>query len=251
MAKYRSIIEIEGTLGDYTYYRMHNRSYVRRKSSLSKKRIKEDPAFARTRENNTEFGHCARMGKILRTSLKEVIGDAKDVKMSSRLTKTLMTVKNADIHTARGSRLVSQGLKTEAGRQALTGFNFNANAALEQILICSYDLDLDTGDLTLPNFSPKAHLQTPKVFTDVVLQSFYLNLDFDTGESLLTKSEAITFSNTQSQATSLTLAPPFLPEGSGARLYFLKISFFKSVQGKSETLNVGVLDSLRLIGVKG
>ncbi len=49
MAKLKSLIKIEGTLDDLTFYKGKEGFLVRSKGGVSKKRINNDPAFARTR----------------------------------------------------------------------------------------------------------------------------------------------------------------------------------------------------------
>ena len=78
MAKLRSLIKVEGTLDDLTFYKGKEGYLVRTKGGVSANRIKSDPAFARTRENGSEFGHCATSGKILRRAVINLIADAKD-----------------------------------------------------------------------------------------------------------------------------------------------------------------------------
>lgn len=59
MAKFEGIFEIQGTLKGMTFYKSKDGLLIRGKGGVSKKRIKNDPAFQRTRENRMEFGHCA------------------------------------------------------------------------------------------------------------------------------------------------------------------------------------------------
>ena len=59
MGKLDGIIKIQGTLDNLTFYKSADGHFVRTKGGVSKNRIKNDPAFKRTRENGTEFGHCA------------------------------------------------------------------------------------------------------------------------------------------------------------------------------------------------
>ena len=47
----------KGKEGDYL---------VKRKGGINANRMKTDPAFARTRENDTEFANSATSGKLLR-----------------------------------------------------------------------------------------------------------------------------------------------------------------------------------------
>ena len=116
MAKYKSLFNVEGTLGEVTFYKNKDGYYIRNKGVVSKNRILNDPAFARTRENLSEFGNTAKTGKQIRQAINSLLFDAKDSKVTSRLTKVLSLVRNEDITSARGQRSVAIGLSTPTGK---------------------------------------------------------------------------------------------------------------------------------------
>jgi hypothetical protein len=60
MAKLKGILKIEGTLQDMTFYKTQDGHLVKTKSGVSADRIANDPAFARTRENGTEFANAVK-----------------------------------------------------------------------------------------------------------------------------------------------------------------------------------------------
>src|SRR3989337_1041067 len=69
MALLESDIQFTGPLGNLSAYRMRgvDKIIVRKKGGASKKRIKNDPEFERTRENNTEFsGRAAGVRWVMR-----------------------------------------------------------------------------------------------------------------------------------------------------------------------------------------
>lgn len=49
MAKQKSIIKLEGTIGGITFLKTSDGYLAKEKSEVSKSRISSDPAFARTR----------------------------------------------------------------------------------------------------------------------------------------------------------------------------------------------------------
>jgi hypothetical protein len=118
MAKYKSLFNLEGTLGEVNFYKGENGAYyIRSKGGVSKNRILKDPAFARTRENQSEFGSTATSGKQLRQAINSLTFDAKDSKVTSRLTKALSLVRNQDVTSAREQREVAIGLATATGEK--------------------------------------------------------------------------------------------------------------------------------------
>jgi hypothetical protein len=63
---------------------------------IDKNLIKNDPAFQRTRENGSEFGHNAKMGQLMRKSVANLLSLAKDYRVSSRMSKSMSVIKNLD-----------------------------------------------------------------------------------------------------------------------------------------------------------
>jgi hypothetical protein len=59
---------------------------MREKSGIDANRIKNDPAFQRTRENGSEFGRAGKAGKTLRTALRTLLLNSSDGRVVSRLT---------------------------------------------------------------------------------------------------------------------------------------------------------------------
>lgn len=248
MAKLKSLIKIEGTLDDLTFYKGKDGYLVRTKGGVSANRIKNDPAFARTRENGSEFGHCATSGKILRRSIINLLADAKDNRVTSRLTQTMSVLKNADITSVRGQRKVAIGLATAQGRAALKGFDFNSNAQLSSVLLSDFNLDPATGEIVITDLTTGYDLAIPGGATHVSFKSGFLNLDFSTEEKDLQVSPILNLP-INGTTTTVTLTPASVPSGIGNQLFFLKVSFFQDVNSVQYPLNNGTFNALQLIDV--
>ena len=63
MARQRSIIKLDGTIGGITFYKSKDGYLAREKGGIPAERIRNDPAFQRTRENGAEFGRAGKAGK--------------------------------------------------------------------------------------------------------------------------------------------------------------------------------------------
>lgn len=61
MARQYGSFLITGTTHDLCFYKMEGKYYVRKKSSLSRKRVMEDAAFQNTRKNAALLGTAARI----------------------------------------------------------------------------------------------------------------------------------------------------------------------------------------------
>lgn len=90
MAKLEGIIKFTGAIGDFVAYELNGKWIIRRKSSIPKERIKNDPAFKRTRELNQEFGGASTIGKQLRTFWRPIMQLNKDNTIHHRLNGVLL-----------------------------------------------------------------------------------------------------------------------------------------------------------------
>lgn len=248
MAKLKSLIKIEGTLDGMTFYKGKDGYLVRTKGGVSKNRIQNDPAFVRTRENLSEFGHVAKSGKTLRHAITPLLADVKDGRVTSRLAKVLSVVKNADATSTRGNRNVGVGMITDVGKNALKAFDFNQNAALDAVLQTEYQLDTTTGEVTITGLNPLQHINAPGGATHVNFQVGVLNLDFQTQEKELVLSAPINVP-LNSTVIDVSPTPSSIPTGTGQTYFFLKLAFFQEVNGSQYVLNNGAFNVLQILEI--
>ena len=235
MAKANGIIKIEGTVEDLTFYKQDGKNFVRKKGGVSKSRIENDASFIRTRENNVEFGHSGTSGKVLRLALGNLVYKAKDSKLSSRLLSVMSQIKNLDLVSPRGSRRVGLGLASPAGKQALKGFDFNANAPFQSVFFAPYSLDVATGTITISNLIPEEQLHYPQGATHISLQSAVLAIDFETEVTDLAFSPVTTLPLNLT-AVSPVLTPVAITTGAGVQLFLIGITFYQEINGVQYSL---------------
>jgi hypothetical protein len=65
MAKQKGPKFISGTINGLTYYKLNGRYYVRKKSSLSRKRVRRSPAFQRTMEYAGLLGQASQLASAV------------------------------------------------------------------------------------------------------------------------------------------------------------------------------------------
>lgn len=246
MATYTSLFNVEGTLGEVTFYKNGSGNYVRRKGGVSKERIMTDPAFARTRENLLEFANITTSSKQLRNAINILLHDAKDPRVSSRLTKIFGMVKNEDLTSLRGERTVAIGIASPISKAWFKGFNFNKNAALSSVLLTQFTLDTATGEINIPNVVTSQEVAVPGGATHISFVAGFLNLDFATDAHDLQLSPVFV-APVGVTPTTITLTPTAPPIGTGNNLYFLKIAFFQEINGFQYPLNNGAFNALQLI----
>lgn len=248
MAKYKSLFKVRGSIDDVNFYKTEEGYQMRSKGTVSKDRIKNDPAFERTRENNNEFGISATSGKILRRACIDLVSTAKDKRLASRLTQVMTQVKNADLTSVRGQRKVSVGILTPEGRLPLKGFNFNRKANLSEVLLSDYNLNTTTGEIQINGFIPSQKLAVPEGATHVELSAGFLNLDFTTLDKdiQLSNVENLPINGT---ASNITLTPAAPAAGTGQSFYLLKVAFFQEINNIQYPLKNGVFNALQILDV--
>ena len=250
MAKQDGFVNFEGTLDNLTFYKTKDGHFIRTKGGVSKERIKNDPAFVRTRENGVEFGSITGSGKLLRNSLGSMLFKAKDSKMTSRLVRLMGEIKNMDTSSKRGDRNVGTSIVVNPDAKAmLLGFNFNAHASLGTVLNATVSVDAVTGVVTIASFNPMEQMRAPEGATHFSLQTGFLNVDFTTGIHDLVVSPEEIFPLVQGIIAPV-LTPSSVPTGTGIIMNVLLIEFFQEVNAVKYMLNNGAFNVLQVVGVE-
>ncbi|CAH0204981.1 hypothetical protein [Chryseobacterium sp. Bi04] len=130
MATYESLIKIKGAVGDLVFYNLNGKNVVRKKSGFNKTAFKKNASYEKVRQNSSEFGHCSKVGKIIRAGLTAYIKEAGDPLLYQKFAKVMTEIKDLDILSERGKRTVKEGLKTEEGKALLRGFPFGKTKKL-------------------------------------------------------------------------------------------------------------------------
>ena len=248
MARQKGIIKLKGTIGDITFYKTQDGHLAREKGGIDASRIKNDPAFQRTRENGSEFGRAGKAGKLLRTALRPLLLNSADGRMVSRLTQAMVKVIQADLVSDRGLRNVIDG---EA--ELLFGFEFNIRGKLGTSLFAPFVCAIDrvTGDITvdLASFVPANMIAPPSGTTHFKIISAGAEVDFEAETYVVSTSETailpwdVTATAAISQTNAVTAAstkPLFLALG---------IEFYQEVNGAMYPLKNGAFNPLAIVKV--
>lgn len=249
MARQKGIIKLKGTIGDITFYKTQDGSLAREKGGIDADRIKNDPAFVRTRENGAEFGSSANSGKVLRDAIRPMLMSASDNRVVSRLTKIMTDIKNADTISVRGQRSVGAGIVNPNAKALLKGFNFNLRAILGAVLFKPYAVNVATGVITIPGLVPINDIAFPSGATHMTLKGAWAKIDFASG---VTQVELTNPLNVPIDANpnNVLLTPSGVPGGLGTDLHLLQIEFFQEVNGVQYSLKNGAYNALAIIEVQ-
>ncbi|MES2587709.1 MAG: hypothetical protein V4622_01940 [Bacteroidota bacterium] len=248
MARQTGIIKLKGKIGDLSFYKTKDGHLAKEKGGVEGDRIKNDPAFIRTRENNAEFGASATSGKLMRDSLRPIANSASDNRVVSRITTLMTKVKNLDLTSVRGQRKVGVAIASATAKALIKGFEFNKNALLGSILYKPYAVNTTTGVITIPGLIPVNDVAFPTGATHMSLTGCYANVNYATGitDVKLTNVVNLLIDGT---ATAVTLTPTAVPAGTGTKLYLLKIEFFQIVNGVQYSLKNGAYNALRVVEI--
>ena len=250
MARQKSIIKLDGTIGDITFYKSKDGYLAREKGGVPADRIKNDPALQRTRENGSEFGRAGKSGKVLRNSIRALLQNSSDSRMVSRLTQQMVKVIQMDETNPRGQRNVIDG---EA--ELIQGFDFNINGKLGNTLYVPITSTLDrvTGAATvdIATFTPMVDIAAPGGTTHFKLVSAGMEIDFEneTFNTATSETAILPWDNVQSAAVNLDNA---LTANSTKPLFLvLGVEFYQEVNGEKYPLKNGAYNALQVIKVVG
>lgn len=250
MARQKGIIPLKGTIGNITFYKSADGFLAREKGGVDKKRIANDPAFQRTRENGAEFGRAGLAGKVLRNALRSLLQNVSDSRMVARLTRDMVKVIQADTTSARGLRNVIDG---EA--ELLEGFEFNNSSKLGTTLYAPFTGTINrvSGEMTvnIPAFTPSNMVAAPAGTSHFKITSAGAEIDFEkevyvaqvqTSAELPWNATATAVVSLVNTVTANSTHPLFLVLG---------IEFFQQVNGGMYPLKNGTFNSLAIVKVSG
>jgi hypothetical protein len=250
MAKQKGIIKLKGTIGDITFYKTQDGHLAREKGGIDASRIKNDPAFQRTRENGSEFGRAGKAGKVLRTALRALLLNSADGRMVSRLTQQMIKVIQADMVSERGMRNVIDGEV-----DLLVGFEFNTRGKLGTSLFAPFvgTIDRAAGEITidLASFVPANMIAAPSGTSHFKIISAGAEIDFEAETFVETHSESAILP-WNSVATSAISHTNEVTPGSTKPLFLaLGIEFYQEVNGAMYPLKNGAFNPLAIVKVDG
>jgi hypothetical protein len=248
MARQTGIIRLKGTIGGVSFYKTADGHLAREKGGVDGNRIKNDPAFQRTRENGSEFGTAGTGAKLIRNANRILIQSAKDRNTSARLTREVLKVVKTDQTNDRGERQVVEG-----NMELLEGFEFNRRGRLSStffgIFASSFDRVAGEAEIAIDAFQANNTIAAPGGTTHYKIVAGASLVDFNeqTFESASDETSIGPWDGTQVAAITLTMnltaaatAPAFVVFG---------IQFYQEVNGQMYVLNNGAYNALQLVKV--
>lgn len=207
------------------------------KSKAFKTRFKNDPDFARMRENVSEFTTAMGAGKLIRNAFRGLIKATatNGVTLNARMQQLLMLVLQSDATSDRGQRLVSKGDLSMANK-----FDFNDKAFLEVVLYALYSSTADRASgrlaVTFPEFAPDTSLTAPKGTSHFRIVTAAAEFDFDKGEYIFKEAKSAIIPYNNVLLAPLNLEVSITAASTQAFLHVLGVEYYQEVNGKMYAL---------------
>lgn len=251
MARQKGVIKLQGQMGGVSFYKSQQDGFLaREKGGVDADRIKNDPNFERTRENGAEFGRAGVAGKLLRTALRALLINIADSRMTSRLTREMVKVIQADATNIRGQRNVIDG---EA--ELLIGFEFNFDGKLGSTFFAPFTsiIDRATGALTvdIPAFIPGNMIGAPIGASHCKLITAAAEIDFEAGTYVVANSSTPEIVLGPQNEAAISLANAVTPASVHPLFLAFGIEFYQQVNGIFYPLKNGFYNALALVKVDG
>ncbi len=248
MARQKSIIKLDGTIGGITFYKSQDGYLAREKGGVSAERIKNDPSFQRTRENGSEFGRAGNSGKVLRNAVRALLQNASDSRMVSRLTKEMVKVIQMDATNPRGQRNIIDG---EAS--LLEGFEFNINGKLGNTLYAPKTVSIDrvsgACDVTIPAFVPNVMIAAPGGTTHFKFVTAACAVDFENGSFETQSNESGVLPWDAVETTEIALDNDLSANSTHPIFLMVGVEFYQEVNGQQYPLKNGAYNALSIVKV--
>lgn len=186
--------------------------------------------MVRCRENGTEFGSCAKSGKVIRRGLRPLILGASDSDVTSRMNGVMHRIKLHDLVSKRGERRAATGLQTTGGRKELQGFDLNVNARLRNVLFCPVKITASQNLVAITGFDPQHDVRWPKAATHCKLRGGWLFFDLAGERSELIETNTLVLNKGQA-TTNAVLQAGSSSNNFAAKLFVLRLEFMQEING--------------------
>ncbi|AFL82514.1 hypothetical protein Aeqsu_3077 [Aequorivita sublithincola DSM 14238] len=248
MAKQTGIIKLKGTIDDIAFYKTADGHLARAKGGVDRDKIKHSAAFARTRENNSEFGTAGKGGKLVRSALRSLMQNAKDNRVVSRLTTALLAIIKTDPVNKRGQRNLDGG-----NLVLLEGFDFNSNGKLDTTFFGLYTPSFDrvSGDATIAidAFNASERIAAPSGTTHYKLAMAATELDFENKVFVYNEMDLGIQPYDSAPVLAATLTASVTPNSTLPVLTVMGIEFYQEVNGEFYSLKNGAFNALGVVEV--
>lgn len=237
-------------MGGISFYKSKDGYIARKKGGVDGSRIKNDAAFERTRENGLEFGRAGLGARLIRSATRNLAIRTADARMSSRLTRELMKIIQADTVNVRGGRKIGA-----LALPLLNGFEFNEGGKLVNTFMGAFahTVDRQAGivSVTVSPFVPANVILKPESATHFKLLSAAIELDFDTGQYVTAVASIEPGQIGMEEIPEIEVMHELTAASTRPWLVVFGVEFYQEVNGNMYPLNNGAFNALAVTAVDG
>ena len=149
-----------GPLGNFSFYKLGEKNFVRTKGGASKKTIQNSPSCVRIVQSNVEFGGASQIGASLRRAIGTKLKYFSDTNMVGNLVGVLKTMIQLGSGEP-GQRILDIG----AHAALLGGFEFNTHRVLRDCFATDLMISVSEardGALVQAKFCPATNVYAPE-----------------------------------------------------------------------------------------
>ena len=248
MARLKSLLKVEGTLDDLSFYESKNGHIVRKKGGVKPGLIKNDPRFVRTRENMAEFTEISQAGKIIRTALRPVSFGSADIHYMGRLSKVLAEIKKFDLVSNRGERKIAIALESPETRKMFTGLMLKERAVLDLVYSGKYEFIKVAKKIQFNEFLIEKTMNLAQGATHCGFQFMWARISVANATSVngFSNEHLIALGNKE-VIPAFDLVAPEIDDSEGLLLIVLRINFYQKLNNKNYPLNSGDNNPVQII----
>ena len=229
MAKVKSIVKLQGTIGGLNFYFRKGVPLVRTAGGgFNGDAIKTRESMVRVRENGSEFKGCMQTVRFFKLGLQPFLCTFKDGTLHQRLVSLFTKIKNEDLLAVRGSRTVFGGLQTTAGQLLLRNYLLSSGSRLDEVLHQKVLFDWTSG-FSLPDFDG-GRVSFPGGATHLALRVGYLSFDFAHYDSSFDATDTVYLAPTNTG--SVFIPAPTLAAAAGIQVGVVLSQFVQEVNGQ-------------------
>jgi hypothetical protein len=187
---------------------------------------------------------------VLRNALRQLLQNASDSRVVSRLTREMMRVIQTDAINARGERTVTAG-----ELEFLQGFDFNIDGKLGTTLYAPFSATIDriagTVEIALSPFVPAVMVAAPGGTTHFRIFAAGAEVDFDKNSSISQVSDSGIMPWDNVPTAALSLNHTLTANSTQALFAVLGIEFLQEVNGVQYPLKNGAFNAMAIVKVSG
>jgi hypothetical protein len=234
----------------YVNYNLGVDHIIRENSGFTPEGMKDDPQYAKSRENASEFGVVTQLCKAIRMVVNEGLPKSNNLEVTNSLTAIMRKVMCCDTIAPRGNRCLKNGFASAGGKALFTGYDFNPTGLFRNTFKGNYHFNAPKRQLVFEPFTTREAFVFPEGADTVGLRLGALRFDFSSSTGFYTLTDLALYGFDSSVTQSLTFNIPHFPDGEGAVFFLLEVAFFVENEGGFISISKNDTKVVYVLGVE-